>query len=129
MSLVRVTLPYPPKALSPNGRPSTWEKARAVKAYRTDCFLLGKQARPASYPLRSPVQARIVFQVAGPGPLPDEQNALAAFKAGIDGLVDARLMVDDSPAHFHIADVLVQRGPRREVRVLLEELEELEEAE
>lgn len=124
MTSVRLTLPFPPRELSPNYRPKHWGALyRAKKAYREACEVLARDVRNTSgvsYPLKSPVQARVIFAVAR-GELPDEDNCTASFKAGWDGIVDSKLLVDDSPEHLHVVETLVQRGPKREVRVLLED--------
>ena len=124
MTSVRLTLPFPPKLLSPNGRPKHWGALHeAKKRYRHACKVLATDVRNLSsfsYPLKSPVQARVIFVVPR-GLLPDEDNCTASFKAGWDGIVDSKLLVDDSPEHLHVVETLVQRGPKREVRVLLED--------
>jgi hypothetical protein len=47
----------------------------------------------------------------------DIPNAIAAFKAGFDGMVDAGLLVDDSSRHMEIGSVAIvsTRGPFVEV--------------
>ena len=121
MTAVRLVLPFPPRNLSPNVHAHWAVKAADARSYRFTCKVLALKARAklATYPLPSPVQARIIF-VGGNRTLPDTDNALASFKAGVDGLVDAKLITDDSPEHFQIVELLVRRGDKREVRVLLE---------
>ena len=87
-----VTLPWPPKELSPNARLHWTKTAPIKKAYRLDCFLLAKQAK-----LRADWEGDIVLWLDFYPPNRrhrDDDNLVAAFKAGRDGLADA-LGVDD----------------------------------
>lgn len=85
-------LPWPPKELSPNARVHWAVKSKKAKAYRSACYLLAKQAglvAPAGDLLLSleflpPDRRRR-----------DDDNLLAAFKAGRDGLAEA-MGIDDS---------------------------------
>ena len=85
-------LPWPPKVLSPNARVHWAAKSKAAKAYRTACFLLCRQAAltvPAGRALLSlefipPDRRRR-----------DDDNCIAAFKSGRDGVAEA-LGIDDS---------------------------------
>jgi crossover junction endodeoxyribonuclease RusA len=85
-------LPWPPKELSPNARTHWAVKAKAAKAYRLTCFWIAKTEglmRPdgpaiLSLTFHPPSRRRI-----------DDDNLVARFKAGRDGLADA-LGIDDS---------------------------------
>lgn len=85
-------LPWPPKVLSPNARAHWATKSKAAKAYRSACFLLCVQAGlvvPADRALLSlefipPDRRRR-----------DDDNCVAAFKSGRDGVAQA-LGIDDS---------------------------------
>jgi crossover junction endodeoxyribonuclease RusA len=85
-------LPWPPKILSPNARAHWATKSKAAKAYRSACFLLCTQAgiiTPAARALLSlefipPDRRRR-----------DDDNCVAAFKSGRDGVAQA-LGIDDS---------------------------------
>ncbi|MBI6913241.1 endodeoxyribonuclease RusA [Pseudomonas juntendi] len=87
-----LTLPWPPAACSPNARVHWSKKSRAAKAYRAACHVLAKQAG-----LPSPVgQALLVVEFVPPDRRRrDDDNLLAMFKAGRDGLADA-LGIDDN---------------------------------
>ncbi|MGF6695204.1 crossover junction endodeoxyribonuclease RusA [Metapseudomonas resinovorans] len=87
-----VLLPWPPRALSPNARGHWSKRSRAAKSYRMQCFLLAKKAG-----LSTPA-GRILLSLEFLPPnrqRRDDDNLLAAFKAGRDGLADA-LRIDDS---------------------------------
>ena len=87
-----VILPWPPQALSPNARPHWAAKSKAAKAYRMQCFLFATKAG-----LVAPA-GRILLQLEFLPPTArrrDDDNLLASFKAGRDGLADA-LGIDDS---------------------------------
>lgn len=83
----KITLPFPPKELSPNARLHLAEKAKVKKTYREECFYEAKlqNVKPMSNQL---LMVRIVFFP------PDKRkrdwaNMLAAAKSGLDGLADA----------------------------------------
>lgn len=87
-----VVLPWPPKECSPNGRLHWARKAKAARAYREACYVLARQAR-----LVAPDSERIALSIEFYPPdrrARDDDNVIASFKAGRDGLADA-LGVDD----------------------------------
>lgn len=86
-----IDLPWPPKELSPNARVHWSVKARKAKAYRAACYLLTKQAL-----IKAP-DGRAVLSLCFVPPdrrARDDDNLVAAFKAGRDGIAEA-LGVDD----------------------------------
>lgn len=87
-----LTLPWPPAACSPNARVHWSKKSRAARQYRAACHLLAKQAD-----LPTPTgEALLILEFVPPDRRRrDDDNLLAMFKAGRDGLADA-LGVDDS---------------------------------
>lgn len=88
----QVLLRWPDKALSPNARGHWSKRSRAAKAYRMQCFLQAKAAG-----LVAPL-GRVLLDLEFLPPNArrrDDDNLLAAFKSGRDGLADA-LGVDDS---------------------------------
>jgi crossover junction endodeoxyribonuclease RusA len=88
----QILLPWPASALSPNARGHWSRRSRAAKAYRMQCFLFAKKAG-----LVAP-EGRILLQLEFLPPTArrrDDDNLLASFKAGRDGLADA-LGIDDS---------------------------------
>lgn len=92
MTIQQILLPWPARALSPNARGHWSQKSRAAKAYRMQCFLFAKKAG-----LVAPA-GRILLQLEFLPPTArrrDDDNLLASFKAGRDGLADA-LGIDDS---------------------------------
>lgn len=102
--LCRVVCPYPPAALNPNARGHWSKRSPVAKLYRRECWALALAAGlhmlvvPAG-----PIQVRLDFFPPDRARR-DDDNAVAAFKAGRDGIADA-LKVDDSRfatvAHFH----------------------------
>lgn len=102
--LGRVICPYPPAILNPNGRAHWSKRSPVAKAYRQECWALALAAGlhmlvvPAG-----PIRVRLDF-FPPDHVRRDDDNAVAAFKAGRDGIADA-MKVDDSRfatvAHFH----------------------------
>lgn len=95
---MRITLPYPPKELNPNGRLHWAKKHKVTKKYRQDCRLLVLRSR-AKITWDGLIHIRIMFYPPDRRRR-DDDNMLAAFKAGRDGVADA-LGVDDSRFRVH----------------------------
>lgn len=90
-----IALPYPHKALWPNGRAHWGEKSREVKKHRQWARLA--MAGASLCIADSPIPVRIVCHPKRYGPTPDRDNIIAAAKAYLDGIADY-LCVDDH--HF-----------------------------
>src|SRR5690606_5149597 len=87
-----LTLPWPPRELSQNARGHWAKRSRAAKSYRSQCHLLALQAR-----LAIPADDKVLLDLTFCPPdrrRRDDDNCLAAFKSGRDGLADA-LGIDD----------------------------------
>ncbi len=93
-----VTLPWPPRELSPNWRGHWAAKAKAVKSYRLACYVLAKEAGLA-FDGPGEVHLWITFNKPSRRRM-DADNAVASIKSGIDGLADA-LKIDDSRFVLH----------------------------
>lgn len=89
---MEITLPWPPQVLNPNKRVHWAQRAKAVKRYRGDCWALAKKAGH-----RITWAGHIFLWVTFVPPdrrHRDDDNMIAAFKAGRDGIAQA-LGVDD----------------------------------
>jgi crossover junction endodeoxyribonuclease RusA len=93
---MKFDLPYPPSTLSPNARLHWAAKAKAVKAYRRECFVLALAARGAQKwdSLSGPLCVVIRFHPPD-SRRRDRDNMVAAFKGGADGVADA-IGIDDA---------------------------------
>ncbi len=89
---MELTLPWPPAACSPNARVHWTRKRKAAKSYRAACHLLAKQAG-----IKAPEGGALLkLEFVPPDRRRrDDDNLLAMFKAGRDGLADA-LGIDDN---------------------------------
>ncbi len=92
--MITVTLPWPDKTLSPNGRPAHWAvKARAVKAARHEAAWAVRRTFRTK-PNWTAVQLHWEFHPKTANK-PDSDNAESSCKAYRDGIADA-LGIDDS---------------------------------
>lgn len=99
--MTTITLPWPPKQLSPNARIHWATRARHAKGYKTACYAITKSAGlPPPYHTGK-IALRLDFY-APTRRRRDLDNLLASMKAGIDGVAWA-LGVDDSRFTFSIA--------------------------
>lgn len=100
-----ITLPWPPKELSPNSRVHWAKHARAFKAYRLECWAVFARERAK---LRG--RSSFVFTFHPPSRRrTDADNAFAACKASIDALAQIT-GIDDSEFQFTIAKGEPRKG-------------------
>ena len=87
-----IELPWPPKELNPNARTHWARKSRAAKGYRSDCHLLTLASGVVA------PEGEVLLDITFCPPdrrRRDDDNCLAAFKSGRDGVADA-LGIDDN---------------------------------
>lgn len=95
-------LPYPHKALWPNGRAHWAVKAREAKKLRKEAAWATKAANVRVSD--GPIRLHIICHPKRTGPAPDRDNIVAAAKHAIDGIADA-LGINDR--HFAAPTVTV----------------------
>ena len=88
-----VTLPWPPKQLNPNFRGHWAAKSKQAKAYRMACFALCIEAKLTKPETEGRLHLWIDFYPPDRRHR-DDDNMIAAFKSGRDGIADA-LGIDD----------------------------------
>lgn len=103
-----LTLPWPPKELSPNARQHWATLARAKRVYRATCAALARSQGAGRLQATDGLLVGLTFH-APTRRAYDLDNALARCKAGIDGLADV-LGVDDALWSFQIARGLPVKG-------------------
>lgn len=116
----KITLPWPPKVLSPNARVHWSVKSKAAKSYRAACYLLCKQAKLVAPAHEGRLHLWLDFYPPDRRHR-DDDNMVASFKNGRDGIADA-LGVDDKRfiCHPFVSDQIggmvkfsVTAGPER----------------
>lgn len=105
-------LPWPPSKLSPNSHKHWRVKAPIAKKYRADCYLLTKAAK-----LRVDWDGIVHVWIEFIPPSRhhrDDDNLVAAFKSGRDGMADA-LGINDKRFRIHpwISDSTTKGGAVR----------------
>ncbi len=125
---LEIILPWPHKALNPNSRGHWSKKARAAEIYRYTCKMISLETIQAGKwdltPLRELVDAggeiHVFLDFYPPNRRArDDDNIIAAFKSGRDGLADA-LKIDD--CHFRTHPFLKRDEivkPGGEIRVVV----------
>ena len=125
---MRVNLPWPPSALSPNAR-KVWAKINAAKAYRLECRVRALEANIDTAYIKAALAAKthalhVFIDFYPPDRRSrDDDNLVAAFKSGRDGVADA-LGIDDK--HFVTHPLLresVVKGGQVTLTFTLRELE------
>lgn len=121
-TVVQVTLPFPPRKLSPNARVSWQERAPVIKSYRHECRIDAQnvrrdmEQRGVRFPLPGPVNVIVTF-VLDDNQNRDWDNMIAAFKAGQDGITAAGIWQDDSIQAIGRIGYEWEPGPKKAVRV------------
>lgn len=96
---MQIDLPYPHKALWPNGRAHWAVKAREVKRHRTWAHMATLEAMNGKGWGEVPTAIKIIVHAKPKGPMPDKDNCVAAAKSLIDGIADGLGVNDkDFPA-------------------------------
>lgn len=125
MSTTGITfnVPLPPRELSPNGRHHWSKKNRAVGVYREEVGWRAKAMKSTGVP---DVAMRVSLRFCLKGGRREHRyqptdcdNALASFKAGLDGMRDAKLLVADTNKWLQLGTVEItsKTGPWVEVTV------------
>jgi len=117
MKNVLVDLPLPPKALSPNSRPTRRAKISAVRAYRTTAWAKAYEATGGKRYQWRQAYVCVSFHFKDRRQR-DGDNLVASLKAAFDGLVDAGLILSDAAIPHDAAGRLDDRqglvhGPLR----------------
>lgn len=105
---MRLALPYPHKALWPNGRPHWAERAREVKKHRGWACALTK-GHMAGFDSPTPIPVRITVHGRPRGPMPDRDGVVSAAKAYLDGIADA-LKINDRTFLAPTVEFASERG-------------------
>jgi crossover junction endodeoxyribonuclease RusA len=89
-------LPYPHKALWPNGRAHWGEKSKQTRLHRAWGFAAMRACLPPCFKHNGErISIRLTVHPKGRGVAPDKDNAIAACKSYLDGIAEA-LGVNDS---------------------------------
>lgn len=94
--MIVINLPWPLKELSPNWKGHWGKKAKSVKKYRTMCRIYAMNAIAAArYKAMASGDLQLHLDFYPPNKQRrDDDNLVASFKAGRDGIADA-LGIDD----------------------------------
>lgn len=112
---MRLDLPYPHKALWPNGRPHWAAKARETKKHRGWAHTAALAQRDRLQVGDGKLAIKITVFGKPRGPLPDDDGVVGSAKAYLDGIADA-IGVNDR----HFAAPTVAFGDRRVERFIVE---------
>jgi hypothetical protein len=102
-----ITVPLPPRELSPNGRVH-WAKRYRAGQVLADWVIAGVRQAPTA----TIDPAVVAYHVRWCGKAPDEDNFISSMKPGLDALVHENILVDDGPEHVAI-EVTYERVAKR----------------
>lgn len=125
MSELEFLAPLPLRDCQQNTRKHWRYASKAVKQYRQEVELAAAEAvRTSGWNPPDRVEVSLLFAIKGARGTgryqpQDELNALGAFKAGLDGMVDGGVVKDDSRKHVTIAGCRITSTEGPFVRVSL----------
>jgi hypothetical protein len=129
--ILEFTVPLPPRDLSPNRTRNThWSrKSSAVSDYRQLVAIHARNATPSAWETPATARVSLIFGLKNTDQgdracyhPKDADNALASFKAGIDGMVDSGLLESDRWENLEIGLVRASKVSPAGVYVTLEVL-------
>ena len=112
---MRITLPLPGKACSPNARCHWAVKAKAVKAMRHAACI---EAQAFAKPFQHPTIHVVAYHTTKRRH--DRDNFIGCLKGGVDGLVDAGLFADDDLVRWGEVEFGVDKDNPRVVLLIVE---------
>jgi len=119
VTAVTLLLPLPPRALSPNARPHWAQRAHAAREYAHTVNFETWDQLSLERPRFKRASLVVFFIVGNRGHLyrdeyrpADADNALASFKAGIDGLVRSDVLLADDAEHLAVRCCVVRAQMR-----------------
>jgi crossover junction endodeoxyribonuclease RusA len=87
--VLKLELPWPPKALSPNARHGHWgSRSKPVARYRAYCRFATLGVTRGRQAMDAPLRVELEFRPPDRRER-DEDNLLARMKSGLDGVADA----------------------------------------
>ena len=94
MNSISITIPIPPRILSPNARPHWAKKAKATKAFRLRSWAASSAATKGTPErwLKAKLEVVAYFPTRR---FPDPTNLMASLKAAEDGICDAGVVAND----------------------------------
>ena len=123
MSTLTLTLPWPPRELSPNARVSWPAVYRAKQSYMELAWGAALEARPQGFKVLTEALAHVTFVVPTRRRY-DLDNLMAMLKPAWDAFVATKLIWDDDSQHLRHGEpkLVVERGCEARVEILLEAL-------
>lgn len=116
MRPITVTLPIPPKELSPNGRFHWAAKSKKTKAYRLAAHIAAWN-QCSECPEHDRATSQIRWFTKTKRRL-DADNALACMKSALDGITDSGFLSNDRGlTHLPIIFAVDKENPRVEITI------------
>ena len=120
--MTKITLPWPPKQLSPNARVHWGIKSKLAKSYRKNCFIYAYAAKDKkiNYSQYEKLHLFVDFYATDKRHR-DLDNCISSIKSGLDGVADA-LGVNDKVFIIHpILKDETFKGGKIEIRISVNE--------
>jgi len=115
---ITITFPQPARLINMNHRDNRYERARAVKAWRTTTRDYAKYANVVLVRCRDLPPSFVAITIDVPTRARrDPINLTPVLKAATDGLVDAGVFRDDTPEYVTTLEPRLRHSPDRLVTI------------
>jgi hypothetical protein len=120
--MVRIEIPMlPPAELNPNARVHWTERATATKELRKAAWAVAYNENPIHEVLFEKAKISVTFVCPGNQVPPDPDNAMTMLKPALDGLVDAKILRDDTRHHVsYVLPYKYEVNPERAPLIIME---------
>ena len=122
MSIVRLEIPMLPRPeLNPNARVSPFKRAGAAAELRKAAWAIAYNANPAHDVMFEKAVIKVTLVYPNHQVTPDPDNLIAMCKPALDGIVDAKIIPNDTKDHVrYVLPMLYEVDPQRAPLTIME---------
>lgn len=122
LDVVRLEIPMLPRSeLNPNARVSPFKRAGAAAELRKAAWAIAYNANPAHDVMFEKARIKVTLVYPNHQLTPDPDNLIAMLKPALDGIVDAKIIPNDTKDHVrYVLPMLYEVDPERAPLTVIE---------